>query len=145
MEMAEGAIPINNLPVNKLQEILGQLEQRCESLANAIAQLNGANQQYDEMRSALDHVQKESEGKEMFVPLSPSLYAMGEMEETEKVIVDIGTGYYVEKSVADAKVFVERKKEYLKKQITDLEAQLDTQTRNVEQVSLVLQSKIPRK
>ena len=29
--------------------------------------------------------------------MTTSLYVMGEMTDTEKVIVDVGTGYYVEK------------------------------------------------
>lgn len=36
-------------------------------------------------------------GKDVLVPLSQSLYARGQMEASEKAIIDIGTGYFVEK------------------------------------------------
>lgn len=36
-------------------------------------------------------------GKPILVPLTTSLYVPGELADTENVIVDIGTGFYVEK------------------------------------------------
>jgi prefoldin subunit 5 len=36
-------------------------------------------------------------GKIILVPLTTSLYVPGTMADTENVIVDIGTGFYVEK------------------------------------------------
>ena len=44
---------------------------------------------------------EKSQGKKLLVPLTNSLYVDGELAETDKVIVDIGTGYYAEK-VCDA-------------------------------------------
>ena len=35
--------------------------------------------------------------KPLLVPLTTSLYVSGTLADTERVIVDIGTGYYVEK------------------------------------------------
>ncbi|KAL8919668.1 MAG: hypothetical protein Q9172_004890 [Xanthocarpia lactea] len=36
-------------------------------------------------------------GKPILVPLTPSLYVPGKLASTETVLVDIGTGFYVEK------------------------------------------------
>ncbi len=38
----------------------------------------------------------------MLVPLTSSMYVVGELSSTKKVLVDVGTGYYVEKKVPDA-------------------------------------------
>lgn len=40
-----------------------------------------------------------ADGKEneILVPLTSSLYVKGEMADREKVLVDVGTGFYVEK------------------------------------------------
>lgn len=38
-----------------------------------------------------------AEGKDILIPMTTSLYVPGKMAETEKVIVDVGTGYFVEK------------------------------------------------
>lgn len=36
-------------------------------------------------------------GTPILVPLTPSLYVPGKLASTETVLVDIGTGFYVEK------------------------------------------------
>jgi prefoldin alpha subunit len=33
----------------------------------------------------------------MLIPLTSSLYVPGQVKDIEKVIIDVGTGYYVEK------------------------------------------------
>jgi hypothetical protein len=37
-------------------------------------------------------------GKKMLVPLTASLYVPGTLDDADKVLVDIGTGYFVEVS-----------------------------------------------
>jgi prefoldin alpha subunit len=131
-------VAVNNLPLHKLQELSAEVEMRCEQLADAVAQLNGAVARYTEIGEALARL--DAGGQELLVPLSESMYAMG-VSEGGKVLVDIGTGFFVEKTVDDARAFVERKKEYVKTQSAALEVQLDTQSRNLEQLTLVMQHK----
>lgn len=54
------------------------------------------------MRSINDGVvgsqQKGTDGKDdVLVPLTSSLYVKGKLTDREKVLVDVGTGFYVEK------------------------------------------------
>jgi prefoldin subunit 5 len=55
--------------------------------------------------------------------------------------VEIGTGFFVEKSTESAREFVNRKMEYVKTQMTQISAKLDEDLRNLEQVSLVIRQK----
>ena len=50
-----------------------------------------------------------SAGKEILVPLTSSLYVPGTIADTNEVLVDVGTGYFVGKSVPAAEEFIERK------------------------------------
>ncbi len=50
----------------------------------------------------------------MLVPLTSSLYVAGVLDPTEKVLVDIGTSFFVGKSAADAKELLARKAALLK-------------------------------
>ena len=36
-------------------------------------------------------------GKELLVPLTSSMYVPGKLHDVEHVLIDVGTGYYVEK------------------------------------------------
>lgn len=70
-------------------------------------------------------------GKTILVPLTTSLYVPGTLSDTENVLVDIGTGYYVEKSAGDAETFYGGKVETLSRNLADLEKILTQKSQNV--------------
>ncbi len=43
-------------------------------------------------------------GKAILVPLTTSLYVAGALADTDRVIVDVGTGFYVEKVRLDSRL-----------------------------------------
>lgn len=45
----------------------------------------------------------------MLVPVTSSLYVPGETTKLDTVLVDVGTGYYLEKSIPEANAFLDRK------------------------------------
>ncbi|XJO74300.1 hypothetical protein BDV3_005140 [Batrachochytrium dendrobatidis] len=49
------------------------------------------------------------------------LYVPGQLADIKTVIVDVGTGYMIEKSVTDATDFYKRKVEYLKLNLEKLQ------------------------
>ena len=57
----------------------------------------------------MSRMSPEADGKNILVPLTGSMYVPGVLVEPEKVIVDVGTGYYVEKDIAGAKDYFQRK------------------------------------
>ena len=56
----------------------------------------------------------------MLVPLTPSVYVAGRLAEQDKVLVDIGTGYFVEKNCKGADEYYVRKVKYLQEQLNIL-------------------------
>lgn len=60
-------------------------------------------------------------GTSILVPLTPSLYVPGKLASTESVLVDVGTGFLVEKTPQDAQGFYKGKVEELGRNLTDLE------------------------
>ncbi|KAL9600132.1 MAG: hypothetical protein Q9219_003388 [cf. Caloplaca sp. 3 TL-2023] len=63
-----------------------------------------------------------SPGTPILVPLTPSLYVPGKLASTETVLVDVGTGFYVEKTPPAARTFYTSKVEELSKNLKDLES-----------------------
>ena len=45
----------------------------------------------------------------MLVPITSSLYVPGETAPLDTVLIDVGTGYYIEKSGPEAQAFLDRK------------------------------------
>ena len=74
--------------------------------------------------------------------MTSSLYVPGTVADTEHVIVDIGTGFYVEKTTADAEKFYEGKVEELGKNIKDLENIVNGKANNLRMVEEVLRQKV---
>jgi prefoldin alpha subunit len=74
--------------------------------------------------------------------LTSSLYVPGTLADSDNVIVDIGTGFYVEKSTDDAQKFYTSKIEELGKNIKDLENIVNGKANNLRVVEEVLRQKV---
>ncbi|CAK1356338.1 unnamed protein product [Cercospora beticola] len=92
----------------------------------------------------LDHAQclTSDLAKPLLVPLTSSLYVPGTLADTEKVLVDVGTGFYVEKDVASAQKFYEGKIEELGKNIKELENIVNSKANNLRVVEEVLRQNV---
>lgn len=80
--------------------------------------------------------------KPLLVPLTSSLYVPGKLASTSHVLVDVGTGFYVEKSTEDARKFYEAKIEELGKNIKDLENVVNGKANNLRVVEEILRQKM---
>jgi len=77
----------------------------------------------------------------MLVPLTNSLYVSGTVDNVESLLIDVGTGYFIEKSSQQAQDFLERKIVLVKGKLGELEGALNGKRQNVEQVMMVIQQK----
>jgi hypothetical protein len=59
--------------------------------------------------SLMRALQCDGTGAKIMLPLTQSLYVPGMISDSNKVLVDIGTGYYAEKTVTKAKEMIDRK------------------------------------
>ena len=74
---------------------------------------------FQESGDSMARMTPENSGKDILVPLTGSMYVPGTLVECEKVVVDVGTGYYVEKDVKAAKDYFSRKVGWLRKKKTN--------------------------
>jgi hypothetical protein len=73
-------------------------------------------------------------GKTLLVPLTESLYVPAKLSDPEHVLVDVGTGYYVEKKTEDAMTFYKGKVEAIGKNLKDLDAVMQQKSGNLRMV-----------
>uniref|UniRef100_A0A672T0A6 Prefoldin subunit 5 n=1 Tax=Sinocyclocheilus grahami TaxID=75366 RepID=A0A672T0A6_SINGR len=95
-----------------------------EFLSSSIGQLKVVQTKYVEAKDSLNVLNKSNEGKELLVPLTSSMYVPGKLNDVDHVLVDVGTGYFVEKNVEDGKEFFKRKIDFLTKQIEKIQPAL---------------------
>nr|XP_054771078.1 prefoldin subunit 5-like [Lytechinus pictus] len=80
--------------------------------------------------------------KEMLVPLTSSLYVPGKLQDVNNVLIDIGTGYYVEKSLEEAKKYFKRKVDFVTKQMEKVQPVLIEKSKMRQVVTEVMNMKI---
>ncbi len=68
---------------------------------------------FNDSKLVLNYLKEKSQGKEIMVPLTSSLYVPGRMEENDKVLVEVGAGYFIEESASKAREYCERKSKQL--------------------------------
>ncbi|KAL8739056.1 MAG: hypothetical protein Q9181_000238 [Wetmoreana brouardii] len=139
------AVNLSTLPVPQLTSVKNQLTQDLQHLTNSFTQLRAAQAKFrDCINSIRDGIEKggKKEGSQILVPLTPSLYVPGKLASTETVLVDIGTGFYVEKAPPAARSFYTSKVEELGKNLKDLEAIVQGKQGNLNVVEDVLRQKM---
>jgi prefoldin alpha subunit len=80
-----------------------------------------AKGKFSASKEALDQFNEKFSEKTSLIPLTSSMYVPGKVKDTENVIVDIGTGYYVEKDLESAKDYFKRKVEFVSEQIEKID------------------------
>ncbi|XP_066564726.1 prefoldin subunit 5 [Amia ocellicauda] len=136
------AVNLAELTLPQLEGLKGQLEQEVEFLTSSIGQLKVVQTKYVEAKECLNMLNKNNEGKELLVPLTSSMYVPGTLNDVERVLVDVGTGYYVEKNVDNTKEFFKRKIEFLTKQIEKIQPALQEKHSMKQAVIEVMNMKI---
>ncbi|XP_067314569.1 prefoldin subunit 5 [Pseudorasbora parva] len=118
------AVNLTELSLPQLESLKTQLDQETEFLSSSIGQLKVVQTKYVEAKESLNVLNKSNEGKELLVPLTSSMYVPGKLHDVNHVLVDVGTGYFVEKNVDDGKEFFKRKIDFLTKQIEKIQPAL---------------------
>ena len=78
----------------------------------------------------------------MLVPLTQSLYVPGMLCDTDKLLVELGTGYYIEKSQQGATEMIERKISLVSKNAESINAVVVQKQRNHEAICTMMQYKM---
>ena len=62
------------------------------------------------------------------VPLTSTVSVPATIKDKNRVLIDIGTGYFVKKTTTEAKTFYERRIQYVKKNMSKIEEAVQTKT-----------------
>ncbi|KAJ9090127.1 subunit of tubulin prefoldin, variant 2 [Entomophthora muscae] len=99
--------PINlaELPLSQLHQVKAQLEEEINHFTSSYTKLKQAQTTFTDCKNNLKEINEGNQDKTILIPLTSSLYVPGKLRDVEKVLLDVGTGYYVEKSVKSAQTF----------------------------------------
>jgi prefoldin alpha subunit len=138
-------VDLAQLPIPQLRELKSQLDAELTHLSTSFQSLRTAQSKFRDCINSLTSAFPSStptSSPPLLVPLTSSLYVPGKLTDHEHVLVDVGTGFFVEKGIAEAKDFYERKVKDLGESLKDLEGVVEGKARNVRLVEEVMRVKV---
>ncbi|KZF26311.1 Prefoldin alpha subunit [Xylona heveae TC161] len=139
----EQSVDLGSLSLQQLTAVKKQLDDELEHLTNSFAKLRAAQAKFgDCIRSIKAGISSSTPGKMILVPLTSSLYVPGTLSHPNKAIVDVGTGFYVEKDSDDAEAFYKAKVDELGKNLKDLEGIVQSKSSNLRVIEDILRQKV---
>mmetsp|Transcript_29462 Transcript_29462/g.92163 ORF Transcript_29462/g.92163 Transcript_29462/m.92163 type:complete len:159 (-) Transcript_29462:120-596(-) len=141
LEEEAGGISLHSLSYEQLMQLKNSIEEELQGLQGAHQQLQVSTKKLQISKAALDELTKTSEGTRMLVPITSSLYVPGETSALQSCLVDVGTGYYIEKSVAEAQAFMDRKIELMANQTVGVRQAAAIKGQHMQQAMQVLNEK----
>jgi len=115
----------NQEELQKLSVEMRYLEQTAEALQQRINMLNAALADLTYANTTLDGLQQEKENAEMLVPIGGSSYVQVKLTNPDKIIVGLGAGVSVEKSLTDAKTTLKERLDELTKALQAAQTQFN--------------------
>jgi len=141
-EINQREINIGMLSIEQLNGVKQQHEEELRGLQQQLETLHGAKNRFINARSTLDEIKASSEGSPLLIPLNGSLYVPGKIANPDKVVVELGTGYFCEKSVQSAKELIDRKTQLVTSSIDQVASIGERKRKNLEQIMAVMSWKL---
>lgn len=126
--------PIDTLNVEQLRALSKQIQESIQVLTKNSYQLESAVAKYKESKKAVNALKEAKEGDGLMAPLTTSMYVKAKIKDTKRVTVELGTGYYVKKSVDKADEFFKRKINFVEDSLEKIEKQILVARNNLERV-----------
>ncbi|CDW78968.1 prefoldin subunit [Stylonychia lemnae] len=111
----EQDVDITKVPPQMLVQLQKGYESEIDALTTSLQQLQTAIQKFGDSGMVIRYLKEKSADKDIMVPLTSSLYVPGKMEDNNRVLVEVGAGYFIEQTADKASQYCDRKI----KQITD--------------------------
>ncbi|KIK65184.1 hypothetical protein GYMLUDRAFT_39568 [Collybiopsis luxurians FD-317 M1] len=141
--MAESqSISLSDLDLTQLGEIKKQFEEELNHLTNSFAQLKQAQAKFKACIDNVAEIKPENSGKTILVPLTNSLYIPGKLSNPDYVLVDVGTGYFVQKTRPQATKHYQEKVTFIQANLDTLEDTIQKKRDNMNAVVNVIQLKL---
>jgi len=135
-------VNIENLTLEQLNSLKGQMEEEVQILTSSLQQLRVAASRYSDSKDCLKSLNKSNEGKSVLIPLTSSLFVPAKLGDVSSVLVDVGTGYFVNKTIPSAQEYTDRKIKIIAENMEKVQGALAVKRKNLETVLLVMQNKL---
>ena len=114
----------NEEQLRRLNVEMRFLEQTAEEVQSRINIVNAMITDLNYASMTLEGIEKEKENSELFVPIGANSHIKAKLENPDRIIVGMGAGVSIEKTLPEAKEIMKKRLENLEKTRTSLQQQL---------------------
>lgn len=139
---------VHQLPVEQLEGLKKQLDSDIRSLGTAYDGLYNGRTRYLDNHDAVEQynqlcqlTKSETVPQDVLVCMTSSLFVRGTVIPEEKVLVDVGTGYFLEQSMEHAKSYFNSRASQIKESMDSVEKTIVLKQKQQNQVIDALQQK----
>ncbi|KAL1807545.1 hypothetical protein ACET3Z_024535 [Daucus carota] len=140
--MTTATAEMERMSVEQLKAVKEQTDLEVNLLQDSLTNIRTATSRLDLASTALHDLSLRPQGKKMLVPLTASLYVPGTLDDSDKVLVDVGTGYFIEKTMLEGKDYCERKINLLKSNYDQLFEVAAKKKSIADEAGVILQAKL---
>ena len=109
--------------LRKLSVEMRFLEQTAENLQQRISMMNAAMTDLTYANMTLEGIEKEKKNAELLVPIGSSSYVKVKLANPDKVVVGMGAGVSIEKTLPEAKAIVKERLDEMEKAMASAQQQ----------------------
>ncbi|CAM45104.1 prefoldin 5-like protein [Leishmania braziliensis MHOM/BR/75/M2904] len=142
------SINVYQLPIEQLEGLKEQLDNDVRSLGAAYDGLYNGRTRYQDNHDVvvqygalLENAANKEAAQEVLVCMTSSLFVRGTVVQSDKVLVDVGTGYFLEQSMEHAKKYFTSRAAQIKESMDQIEKTIMVKQRQQNQVIDALQQK----
>mmetsp|Transcript_12274 Transcript_12274/g.22996 ORF Transcript_12274/g.22996 Transcript_12274/m.22996 type:complete len:171 (+) Transcript_12274:190-702(+) len=141
---ASREIDLDAMSLEQLHQLKQSEESRLAVLTNHYATLRASSSRFSSAQKALEEMTSaQGKGnKDIMIPLTESLYVPGKIKDPSKVMVELGTGYFVEKPVKQAHDFLERKAKLVNVNSDNLMEVISGTRKNIDSLNVAMNGKM---
>ncbi|XP_074285575.1 prefoldin subunit 5 [Silene latifolia] len=136
------AAEMEKMTVEQLKMLKEQTDGEVNLLQDGLNNIRTATSRLDLAATSLHQLSLRPQGKQMLVPLTASLYVPATLDDAQNVLVDVGTGYFIEKTMDEGKDYCQRKINLLKSNYDQLLEIASKKKVIADEAGVVLQSKL---
>ncbi|KAL9258932.1 Prefoldin subunit 5-like protein [Drosera capensis] len=133
---------LDQLTLDQLRSLKEQADLEVNLLQDSLNNISTATARLDLASTALHDLSLRPQGKQLLVPLTGSLYVKGVLDDNDRVLVDVGTGYFVEKTMVEGKDYCQRKINLLKSNYEQLYEVAAKKKTIADEAGVILQAKL---
>ena len=143
-------VNLDDMSLDQLQQVRQSESERMQALSQKYAQLRAAAARLHASRHAVSDLEShqtdssstEQLGKEVLIPLTDSVFVPGRIKPSKKLLVELGTGYYAEKTFQDTQGFLDRKMKLVEQNTENITKALEATKQNIDAITTTMQGKL---